>query len=151
MAAWGKICCAIDFSEPSRFAMQEAADLARRFQAELTLLHVFEPPMPSSTEVPLEVLEKGGTIEMERKIEGWRAEAERLAGRAVHSVVLTGKPAVEVARFARDQFVELLVMASHGRTGIKRLVLGSVCEHVVRDVGCAVLVIRGLPPAGGDD
>ncbi len=144
MSEWKKICCAIDFSDPSRFAMEEAADLARRLQADLTLLHVYEPPLPASPEMlvsPPELFEQG-VREMERKMEGWQLEAERIAGRPVPSTVLGGNPADEILRFLREGFFDLLVMATRGRTGLKRLVLGSVAERVVRQADCPVLVVR---------
>ncbi len=144
MAAWTRICCAVDFSESSRFALLEAADLARRHEADLTLLHVFEPPaaLAGDTLVAPPELFEASAVEMDRKLEGWRAEAERVAGRRVFSMVRTGNPASEIVHFARERFVDLVVMGTHGRTGIRHLVLGSVAERVVRQADCSVLVAR---------
>lgn len=152
MGEWKKICCAIDFSEPARFAMEEACALARRLQADLTLLHVNEAPLPASGEMvlsPPELFERAAK-ELERKMSGWRDEAERLASRPIRSVILAGNSAAdEIARFVREGRFDLLVMATKGRTGLKRLVLGSVAERVVREADCSVLVVR-RPAAEGD-
>ncbi len=144
MAAWRKICCAIDFSETSQLAMEEAADVARRSQADLTLVHVYENPAAAALalEVPrLEHLEHAAA-EMERTLAGWRAAAEAAAKRPVHSVMLSGDTASEILSFLREGSFDLLVVGTHGRTGIKHLVLGSVAERLVREAHCQVLVVR---------
>ncbi len=144
MVEWKKICCAIDFSEPSRFALEKGADLARRLQADLTLLHVHEAPLPVSTGMlvsPPEVVEQAA-IEMRRKMGGWQGRAERIVGRSVRAKVLTDGGAAGILRFVREGFFDLLVIGTHGRTGLERLVLGSVAEQVVRQADCPVLVVR---------
>ncbi len=148
MAEWKKICCAIDFSEPSRFAMKEAADLARRLQADLTLLHVYEARAPSP-EILLSKFEQAAA-EMESKMATWQGEAERIAGRPVRSMVLTGSAANEILRFVGEGSFDLVVTATHGHTGLKHLVLGSVAERVVRQAHCAVLVVRGSAPVDAE-
>ncbi len=139
MAEWKKICCAVDFSEPSRLAMAEASDLARRLQSDLTLLHVYDVRAPSP-ELLLSKFEKAAS-EMEREMSGWKGEAERIVGRPVRSMILTGNAASEILRYAREGSFDLVVMATHGHSGLKRLVLGSVAERVVREASCKVLVI----------
>lgn len=144
MTDWKRICCAIDFGEPSRVAMEQAADLARRFEAELVLVHVVVPPPPAASDVL--VSSRGvATVaaeEHERTLEEWRAEAERRAGRPARSRVLSGAPAAEILRHAREEGCDLLVIGTHGRTGISRLVLGSVAARVARESACPVLVVR---------
>ncbi len=143
MATWTKICCPIDFSETSRAALEEAAELARRYEAEMALLHVFEPPAATSDLMvtPPEMFEQTAK-ELERKLELWRSEAERRGAKAVRSLVVTGAAATEVVRFAREGGYDLVVMGTHGRRGLRHLVLGSVAERVVREAPCAVLVVR---------
>jgi universal stress protein A len=149
MAEWKKICCAVDLSESSRAAMEEAADLARRFQAELTVLHVYEVPsavekrMEASTSPAVEQ----AVLERQRVLDTWRANAERIAGRPVCSSVVPGHAALEITGFVRDGGFDLLVVGTHGRHGLERLVLGSVAERLVREVTCPVLVLRGARAA----
>lgn len=141
---WKKLCCAVDLSEPSRAALEQSADLARQLGAELTLLHVYEPHAPSP-ELLLQRLEEASP-DLERQLEGWRARAEAQAGRAVRVVLLTGNPAPEIVRFAAAGGFDLVVLATHGRTGLARVLMGSVAEHVVRHAHGPVLVVR-RPPA----
>jgi universal stress protein A len=148
MAEWRNICCAVDFSEPSRLAMRQAASLASHFQAELTLLHVHEPPPPSATDLlvsPPEMFEQAAT-QMERILIGWCKDAEEIARRPVKRVLLFGKPAAEIVRYVRENAFDLVVVSTHGRTGLRHVVLGSVAERIVRSAGRPVLVV---PVPGG--
>ncbi len=146
MASWTKICCPIDFSETSRAALEEASELAQRYQAELVLLHVFEPPVATADLMvaPPEMFEQTAK-DLERKLEVWKGEAERRGARAVRALVVTGAAATETVRFAREGGYDLVVMGTHGRRGLRHLVLGSVAERVVREAPCAVLVVRPRP------
>ena len=141
---WKKICCAVDFSELSRLAQDQAAELARRYEADLVLVHVYDVPKLTSSGMvrPEQVAET--VRELQRKLEAWRREAEFLAGRPVEAKALSGDPAEEILRFAREGFVELIVLGTHGRSGLRRLVLGSVAERVVRQAECPVLVTRHM-------
>jgi len=147
MGSWRRICCAVDFSETSRLAMEEAAALARMSGAELTLVHVPEGPGPSASTVvaPPELFESMAA-EAEGKLEAWRREAESSAPPPVRARTLAGPPAAEIVRFAAEVGADLVVIGTHGRRGIRRLVLGSVAERVVREAHCAVLVVRGPAP-----
>lgn len=144
MAEWRRICCAVDFSEPSRFAMEEAADLARTFRGQLTLLHVQEPAalMPVDVFVPTAASFEAPSVDVARCMAAWREVAAERAGSAVRSAVRIGAPAEEILSFARDEAMDLVVVGTHGRTGLKHLVLGSVAERVVRQAPCPVLVVR---------
>jgi nucleotide-binding universal stress UspA family protein len=144
MPEWKKICCPVDFSEPSRLAMDQSAELARRYEAELTLIHVYDPSKAASTSfIPVEQVTRD-VRDLQGKLETWRREAEFLAGRPVAAKTLTGDPAGVILRFARDDSCELIVMGTHGRGGLERLVLGSVAERVVRQADCPVLVTRRI-------
>jgi nucleotide-binding universal stress UspA family protein len=143
MVSWLKIVCAVDFTETSRSALEHAADLARRFDAELTLVHVWKGPgAVGGRALAAPAAMEQQTAELGRKLEGWKREAERLAGRQVGTTIATGSPAAEVARFAADEKADLVVVGTRGRTGIERAVLGSVAEGIVRHAPCAVLVAR---------
>lgn len=143
MPGWKRILCAIDFSEQARHALLEAAEQARRSDADLELLHVHAPPVtdgevfPPQDDVP-----ETGLVELERTVATWRTEAEALARKPVRAAVLPGDAAVEIARMAAEHRVDLVVLGTHGRKGLARLVLGSVAERVVREAPCDVLVVR---------
>jgi nucleotide-binding universal stress UspA family protein len=144
MLEWTNICCATDFSESSRLAMLKAAELAGRLGADLELVHVHAPPPAAGTDwlvAPADARE-GTVVELENTMAVWRDEAERIARRAVRSTVVPGDAAGELVRLARARPFDLVVVGTHGRRGLKRLVLGSVAERVVREAPCAVLVVR---------
>ena len=144
---WKRICCPVDFSGPSKDAVQVAADLSRRFDSELHLLHVFQIPVYSfldATVFPttkmVEQLLKG----IDSLLAHWEQEAEQLGVRKVSSAKTEGVPYVEIVRFARESNCELIVMGTHGHTGVKHALIGSVAEKVVRTADCPVLTIRPL-------
>ncbi len=140
MTEWKKICCAVDFGDPSRAAMEHAAELASRFAADLLLVHVVPPPPEAAADVVLPAAD--ATAGAKAMLDRWREAAERRSGRPAQSSVLLGDPADRIVRFAREASCDLLVVGTHGRTGIPRLIVGSVAERVVRLSGCPVLVVH---------
>jgi universal stress protein A len=143
MSAWKKICCAVDFSEPSRLALERAAALAKRDGADLLLVHVYEVPQPAGELLVAAVdLTGPAAAEAERKMLAWVEEAARRRGAPVRTRILAGQPALEVTQAAREAGCDLVVVGTHGRSGVKRLVLGSVAERIVREAHCDVLVVR---------
>lgn len=141
---WKKICCAVDLSEPSWLAAELAAELARDSRSELTLLHVRTPPPPAASDVLVSsqtVLADEERESVER-LEEWRDDAERHARVPVRSAIRIGDPAGEIVRFADEEGCDLLVVGTHGRGGIPRLILGSVAEQVARHAHVPVLVAR---------
>ncbi len=141
MAGWTRIGCAVDFSEGSRAALQEATDLARRFEAELLLLHAEELPGVSDIPPPESVV-AATRVELQARLEVWRGGAEKVLGRPVRGNLLSGPASSAIARAAGEEQIDLLVTGTHGRRGIRHLVLGSVAERLVHLAPCAVLVIR---------
>jgi universal stress protein A len=144
-----KMCCAIDYSEASRLAVKQASELARRMAADLTLVHVLEP-VPAAVATVLvrgECPDDGAERQAERTLEAWREQAESLLLRPVTATLLAGDVAAEIVRHAEREKFDLLVVASHGRTGLRRLVLGSVAEKVARLAPCPVLITRRLEGA----
>ncbi|MBM3999677.1 MAG: universal stress protein [Planctomycetes bacterium] len=125
----------VDFSRPSFDALDAALEMVSE-PRDVWVLHV----------MPTDIV---GDRWSPRRDEA-RAELEaRLRERGVHGVsceVLYGDPGSEVARFAEERGAELVVMASRGRTGIPRLLLGSVAERVLRLAHCPVLIVRGSTP-----
>jgi universal stress protein A len=144
MINWKKICCPVDFADPSRVAMEQAAEVAKRFEGELTLVHVVVPPPPAASDVLVSSrgLAGAGAMNDEATLARWREDAERRSGRPARSHLLSGDPAAQIVRYAREEHCDLLVVGTHGRTGIRRLVLGSVAERVVRESECPVLVVH---------
>lgn len=147
MNGYRRILCPIDASECSRLALGEALSLARRFGAELELLHVYHVPAYVQPSVlvwaavgprPLwELAEEQAKTEVERFLSSLTAEQ-----RAQVKVSLeVGDAATTVVERARQNRADLVVMGTHGRTGARRVVLGSVAERVVRLAPCPVLVV----------
>jgi universal stress protein A len=135
------ILAAADFSGCSEDAFRVACALARDYRARLIVLHIATPP-PFVTHGELQ--------KVLQRPDGYRAELEgRL--RQVYSAhsratveyrVQDGDPAVEILGVAREARCDLIVMGTHGRTGLGRMLLGSVAEKVVRKAACPVLTVK---------
>src|SRR6266542_4992516 len=147
-ADWKRICCPIDFSDASRAAMEVAADLARRFGADLVLLHAYPVSgytFPDGSVVASPRMMQALADQAQKHLEEWRADAERLVGAPrVSAERAVGEPAAEIVSFASGRGVDLLVLGTHGRTGIEHALMGSIAERVVRRGHCPVLTVR--PP-----
>ncbi len=139
-----RILVPIDFSEHSKNALQYALQYAVQFQAHLDLLYVVEPTIYpadfSFGQVGFpnieEELRKRGSDELQtlvRKEVGGRVRAD--------ATVRTGKPFVEIHDFAREQDIDLIIIATHGHTGVEHMLFGSTVEKVVRKSPCPVLVV----------
>jgi nucleotide-binding universal stress UspA family protein len=139
------ILCPVDFSGGSRAALQFAADLASHTGAGLALVHVWEPPRwLTGAEMPIvgDVLPQIISAE-EQTLQAWVRDAQRLGARQVTSQFLCGAAWDEIVNFARrDSTIDLIVMGTHGRTGLRHMLIGSVAEKVVRHAPCRVLVTR---------
>lgn len=133
-----KILFATDFSPSSEAALAMAVSLARESNATLMLVHVQEPPMAfggGETYVgPLETVEELSS--MLANLVG------KDAGIPVERRIVVGEPANEIVELAEENDVDLIVIGSHGRTGVARLLMGSVAEAVVRRAKCAVLTVK---------
>jgi nucleotide-binding universal stress UspA family protein len=149
MRPWRRILCGVDFCEPSRGALETAADLARLHESELTLVYV-HPDIPASLASALRppAAFEHEAHEAEKRLAAWRAEAQQRAGRDVNAVFAHGDPAQELLRLAAAGRYDLVVTGTHGRGGLRRVAMGSVAETVVRRGPCPVLVARA-PHAEG--
>ena len=141
------ILCPIDFSEGSRSALSYAAAVADHFGACLTALSVDDPllaeAMSAAGFVPSMASETLGEL---RRFCG-EVFAHRGAGAlTVDYRVATGKPAVEILRTARELHTDLIVISSHGRSGIRKMFLGSTTERVLREAPVPVLITSVEPP-----
>ena len=141
-----KIMVATDGSELVKRAVDFAIEIANLAEAKLYAVHVVA--LGSDLLIPSRDKEWKRTIEEQLTIEGKKATAfVENAGRAVsvevESIILKGNPANEILDFAERNDIDLIVMGTHGKTGIQRFFIGSVSENVVRHSKRAVLVVRG--------
>jgi nucleotide-binding universal stress UspA family protein len=125
-----------DFSSYSNQAYFHAVGLAETYGASLTVVYVLTP----------------GSPEAARGRRYWHEQLEQVRpgnpGIAVHHTLLEGDPAKEIAAYAADAGIDVIVIGTHGRTGVDRLVMGSVAERVMREAPCSVLVVK-LPKGAG--
>jgi nucleotide-binding universal stress UspA family protein len=139
----------IDFSPYAEQALDYAIALAKQLQAHMTLLHVIQPPLIAGADMGvwpsptfLEELEAAVTSDME----GYLARVTA-AGLEGEIVVVHGVPFQEILHAAKERHVDLIIMGTHGRTGLTHVLLGSVAEKVVRLAPCPVLIARQPAPA----
>jgi nucleotide-binding universal stress UspA family protein len=139
-----KIHFPTDFSTMGQTALERATSLARDRGAKLVIMHVEEPPMAYG----------GGELYYGIE-EPDREELRRMLGEVVptdpavpceHRLMI-GSPATAIVEMAEREKVELIVMPTHGRTGVTRLLMGSVAEEVVRKAKCPVLTVKQAQPA----
>ncbi len=146
MPLFKTILCPTDFSENSDLAFQTACALAREDGARLIVLHVGAKPIASvggSRAVP-PMPEEYDRSDLEARLKSYRVAD--LGNRLEHELVF-GESAQEIVRIAAKHQVDLIVMGTHGRGGMRRMLLGSVAEGVLRHAPCSVLTVK-RPGAG---
>jgi universal stress protein A len=155
MADFKCITYATDFSPASLAAFPHALRLARIAGAELTILHVLPSalsPFIDGGYVPQEIwdqLDAGLRAQASHEMDRLLRRAVDAGVRATASIVDGGgDPATEIVRFAGQSKTDVLVLGTHGRTGVSRLMLGSVAARVVATAACPVLTVRAAEPAG---
>jgi len=138
------IIAAIDFSPAARHVIERAVDLASHYDSRLSLIHVYEyfPPLDIA-DTPLGSVSWG--INEQELVELHRNQLDKLAAEhgdppLLHHL-LTGNPRDEIIRHVREQEIDLIVIGSHGRRGIGRL-LGSTAAAVLHHAPCDVLAVR---------
>ncbi|HWP81868.1 MAG TPA: universal stress protein [Bacteroidota bacterium] len=140
-----RILVPIDFSEHSKKALKYAIPFARQFTASIDLIYVVEPTIYpadfSFGQVGFpnveEELRKRGAMELDSLIK------KEIAGRVkARQVIRTGKPFYEIIQYAREEKMDLIIIATHGHTGVEQILFGSTAEKVVRKAPCPVLVVR---------
>ncbi len=142
-----RILCPVDFSECAEHALRYAVDLAGAFGAELKLLHIVEVPfLPSYSmagvpdlSMPIEQLEEGAREHLDKLLRRLGEEAGHVH---VTGEVRPGTAFIEIIEAAREFGANLIVMGTHGRSGLKQLLIGSVAEKVVRKAACPVLTVK---------
>lgn len=136
-----KIVVATDGSDRNRAAIDEALRLGRECGSEVFALFVIE----SST---IESAVSGGvtgdalTLMQSEAATALARVKAKAAGVNLETVILEGKPAVEIVKYAKEQKVDLIVIGTQGKKGLERLLLGSVAENVIRSAPCRVLVVK---------
>ena len=130
-----RILVPLDFSYCSKKALQYAVPLAKQFKAELTLIHVAQS-YPMAAE--LGDLEQQDVREAERELKKIQSRIHVQA----KIVVRTGTPHKEIVGAAKELEIDVIVLATHGRTGLAHALLGSTAEKIVRLAGCPVLIVR---------
>jgi nucleotide-binding universal stress UspA family protein len=136
-----------DFSRASSDAFGRAVEMAKANRAELSVLHVLAPMMaiPPEGYIPpklYENLEAQNRAAAEKQLAALVARA-RKAGVKASSRLLEGTPAERIAEAAKSWRANLIVIGTHGRTGLARFFLGSVASRVVATAPCPVLTVRG--------
>lgn len=136
-----------DFSECATGALPAAASLARTFGARLVCVHVVEPIVPTvgwtPVAEPLPSADVSGQMEESARRELPKlAQHAECAGLDVEDVIVHGDAASEIVRLAKEREVDLIVISSHGRTGLGRILFGSTAESVTRHAHCPVLVVK---------
>jgi universal stress protein A len=136
-----------DFSDNSLVARKLAQEYASAFKAKMVILHVinvsqlgypaFQQGVPFDQQTIIKAVEDSVTKALEDVAEDCEQSVEE-----VEKAYLMGTPHTEIVKFANDQNVDLIVIGTHGWTGLKHLVLGSVAENVVRSSTCPVLTVR---------
>jgi nucleotide-binding universal stress UspA family protein len=133
----------LDFSAPSRKTLDYAVAFARQFKAKLTLLHVVEPvATPDFAAFPLTMDDDESMAASKKQLEKVMKAARIPPGLVDKILVRFGRSFHEITEAARTRKVDLIIISTHGYTGLKHALLGSTTERVVRHASCPVLVMR---------
>jgi universal stress protein A len=136
------ILCPIDFSPPSRNALRYANEFAKAMNAKITAMHVIQPqPIAADINVPYIPPE----TEMEQAAKDNMAHLIReivSEGVLVEQVLAFGLPSECIIEQAKKGNVDVIILGTHGRSGISRLLMGSTAESVIRHATCPVLVVK---------
>jgi nucleotide-binding universal stress UspA family protein len=136
-----KILIATDGSEKNRPAVRKGLEIARECGSALYAVYVIDETPLTSAQAEVSTAD----VYMRLKDEGERSveQVERIAdGVQVETLVLSGRPAQVITEFALKNKVDLIVVGSQGKTGLERLLLGSVAESIIRMADCMVLVVK---------
>jgi len=156
MMSFDRILCPVDFSDPSSRALIYAAALSRWHGALLTVLHVHAKAPVFEVTAPFGSLGAPPLMQKERDVEEQQAELrqfiEPAAGASASEIVVEhGDACAEILQQAIDRKADLIVMGTHGRTGFRHVLLGSVAEKIIRNASCPILVVPPhAPDVGGD-
>ena len=146
-----RILVAVDFSEASVDALKRAISIAKKFEAKLLVLHVIHDPANSPG---FYVSKKAGKKVFRNMEESAQQMMKEFTAKYLKkfqdydTFVITGLPGAQIINFAGKKNADLIVMGTHGRGGLDRLMLGSVADKVIRGATCPVLSVRELKSKG---
>lgn len=133
------IVCPTDFSEPSDAAIRYASSLAQHYGSTLHLVFVTERPVPYGAGSGVYLLSDEDREKIRQQFE--KVSPTESGVKCEHHL-LEGDPAQEIVELSKKLSADLIVLGTHGRSGLARLLMGSVAEHVVRKAECPVLALR---------
>ncbi|MDR1990992.1 MAG: universal stress protein [Acidobacteriaceae bacterium] len=155
MAVFKKVLVTTDFSELSQAALNYGRELARRYHAALHVLHVADDMRWRYSDGMGVAMMVGVQADLEEYAKNYLSTVitneDRTELHAVTAVVTAPNPALAIIDYAAQEQVDLIVMGTHGRGPVTRMLMGSVAERVVRAAPCPVLTVRGrdvADPAG---
>jgi len=136
-----KILVPVDFSKCSTKALQYAIPFARQFGAELMLLHVLSPAivLPTAEAAPQGVIQESPAVARENLEELRESIGQDIPSR---SLLRNGSPHVEIIDAAKEMDIDLIILSTHGHSGLTHILLGATAERVVRRASCPVLIVR---------
>jgi universal stress protein A len=144
-----KVLAPIDFSEHSMEALRGAAELAKDVGAEVHLMHVIAPhhhfiplPLATNAEQSRELAREASMIEQAEEELARIKKDDFGDSKKVFTFAVVGPPVQKLIEYAKEQGIDLIVMSTHGRTGVGHALIGSVTEKMVRNSPCSVLVLR---------
>jgi nucleotide-binding universal stress UspA family protein len=142
-----EILVAVDFSEGSKAALSQAAFIGKRVGAQLHVMHVWDapeflPPHEKALEVAATPFRTTLKAEADRDLERFVKDAEASGVEVTHAFMESGVASSTIVAVAKRQKYDLIVLGTHGRTGVAHTLLGSVAERVVRNAPCPVLTVR---------
>ncbi|HKI35386.1 MAG TPA: universal stress protein [Gemmataceae bacterium] len=141
------ILCPTDFSENSAAALRIGRDLARQNQAALVVLHVADSLGPEG----LGFVDVATRLQPEGRVEDLRRTLHQVGqpepGLDMRWLLREGNPAAVIEQVVREQHCDLVVLGTHGRTGLDHLLMGSIAERIIRRCPCPVLIVK-YPSAG---
>jgi len=150
-----KILCPTDFSEASDVSIKAADELALHFGAELILVHVVSPMPAVRPTGTIPVPTKNNYFDEMQKVaaESLKDLIEKHVCRSISTrpLVAIGRAGEEITRLAKEEDVDVIVLSTHGETGLTRMIFGSVAEKVVRLSSCPVLTLHPPEETGGSE
>lgn len=138
-----KVLVPIDFSDYSKSALKYAVNFSRLFNAEIILIYVVEPVIyPPDFSMGQIAMPSINTEWDERAKDELDKLAKSEISTSVKTILKTGKPFVEIIETAKEENIDLIIIATHGHTGVEHILFGSTAEKVVRKAPCPVLTLR---------